>query len=349
MRKYTTLILLFILSTNVFAQDTTYFDSKWNVCNSTYAKFYRIDIKTETGFKRTDYFASNDQIQMQGQYISLEPELKTGEFKMFHENGQLKHVGKYIEDKETGKHTWYYDNGQIEAIENYSKGKLHGEYKEFTKTGKNTSETSFKNGLQEGMTKYYREDGSLHSEGQFKNGDRTGIWKFYSETGDLIGKEEYKTDHLIEEAGIAIQFPSTKWRLADKAKGKMTGYVFKREPILNKNGQHIIPAVMIYTEDASSYEDFMVFSINKQMPFRSKGVQVNETLIHENDDYPIKTKSSILYKCSYQQANVPHIFYMVHIITKNKIGVQILMDMTKDIAEEYESEFVEILKSLQLK
>ncbi|TKG97447.1 toxin-antitoxin system YwqK family antitoxin [Puteibacter caeruleilacunae] len=348
-KKYFNLILLSILTLNVLGQDTLYFDSKWKKTTADNAKFYRIELKTEIGFKRTDYFASNNQIQMCGEYISLNPEVRTGEFKWFHDNGKLKHIGAYTDNKEIGTHKWYFNNGGLEAIENYANGKLDGEYKEFNNNGKPSLETSFSNGLQNGLTKYYREDGSLHSKGQFKNGDKIGIWKYYNETGGIIGEEEYKTDYLIEEANMEIQFPSTKWQLASKTPGNMTGYIFKREEIIDKNGQKIIPAVMIYTEDASKYQDIMVFSVDKQMPLRSKGVQINETLIHENDNYPIGYKKSILYKCSYRQGEFDHILYMAHIVTKNKIGVQILMDMTKGISNDYENEFVEILKTIRFK
>jgi hypothetical protein len=36
---------------------------------------------------------------------------------------------------------------------------------------------------------------------------------------------------------------------------------------------------------------------------------------------------------------------MIHILNKDKTGIQIYMDMTKDIAGKYEEEFVEILRT----
>lgn len=341
------LTLLSILTLNVFGQDTTYFDSKWKETGGTNAFYYRIEIKIDDGFERTDFFASNNQIQMQGKYLSLNPEIKIGEFKWYHANGKLKHIGEYSDNKEIGTHKWYFDNGEIEAIENYTTGKFDGEYKEFYKNGKPSSETSFSNGLQNGLTKYYREDGSLHSQGQFKNGDRDGIWKYYNEQGDILGEEEYKTDYLIEEAKMTIQFPSTKWNLTSKTPGNMTEYIFKREEITDNKDRQIIPAIIIYVEDASGFEDLTVYSFMKQKPFVTTGVKIDKVLIHEYEDYPISYKNSYWYKCHYTQEDFDHILYMVHIINKDKMGIQILMDMTKEIADEYETEFIETLKTIK--
>jgi len=126
-KHYFNLILLSILTFNAFGQDTTYFDSKWKKTSAESANFYRIELKTDNGFERTDFFASNNQIQMQGEYRSLNPEIKIGEFKWYHANGKLKHIGEYLDNKEIGTHKWYFDNGEIEAIENYTMGK-YGTY-----------------------------------------------------------------------------------------------------------------------------------------------------------------------------------------------------------------------------
>ncbi|NLL27970.1 MAG: toxin-antitoxin system YwqK family antitoxin [Bacteroidales bacterium] len=346
-KKYFNFILLFFLTVNLFGQDTIFFNSKWEETDAKNAKFYRIDLKTEVGFIRTDYFASNNQVQMTGKYLSLNPEIKTGEFNWYYENGSLKHKGEYTDDKEIGTHKWYFDNGKIEAIENYSDGNLNGEYKEFYKNGNLSSEAFFIDGLQNGFTKYYREDGSLHSEGQLKNGDRDGIWKYYDENGNIIGEKEYKTDYLIEEAKMAIQFPSTKWILTNKTSGDMTVYTFKREEITDNKGRQIIPAVMISIEDASDFESLIVYSIIKQKPFSKKGVKIDKVLTYENEGYPISYNNSLWYKCHYTEENFDHILYMIHIINNDNIGIQIFMDMTKEIADEYESEFIEILKTIK--
>ena len=72
-KNYSYLILFLSLTLQTFGQDTTYFDSKWKVTNADNATFYRIDKKTDSGFERTDYFASNDQVQMHGEFLTINP------------------------------------------------------------------------------------------------------------------------------------------------------------------------------------------------------------------------------------------------------------------------------------
>lgn len=348
MRFYLNLFLLSILTYNAFGQDTTYFDSKWKESTVDNANYYRVEIKTNEVFERTDYFASNKQIQMQGEYLTLRPEIKIGEFKWYHANGKLKHIGEYSDNKEIGTHKWYFDNGGIEAIENYTIGQLDGEYKEFNRNGNAVSETSFSNGLQNGLTKYFREDGSLHSVGQFKNSDRDGIWKYYDEQGKLIGTNVFKTDYMIEEANMFLKLPNSDWDLSEKIDGDLTQYYFKRTPIADKNGIDIIPAIMVFIEDASKYEqDVTLYSIWKRKPFMEKGIKIEQTLIQDNEDYPLTYKNAYFTKCSYTSNGLDHIFYMIHIINKESKGIQIYLDMTKDIADDYESEFWTTIKSIK--
>ena len=284
---------------------------------------------------------------MQGKYSSLEPEIKEGKFIWNHSNGNLKHSGEYSKNLQIGEHIWYFENGNIDAIENYQSGKLDGPFKEYYENGAISNETSFLSGQQNGVTKDYREDGSLYSEGNFKNGDRKGIWKYYNNEGAEIGREEYATDFNISEANMFFKLPNSKWFLSSKNIDVKSEYVFKREGIVDGKGQEIIPAIMLYIEDASSYEDLIVFAASKQMPFRSKGIDIDEIVVHENDNYPISYKNSMWYKCHYNSNGQEHLFYMIYIITQSKKGIQLYMDMTKSVAKEYEQEFIETLKTLK--
>ena len=348
-RLFFVLIILSSLNISLFAQDTTYFNSDWEVTVKNNSYYYRIDQKLNDKYSRTDYFTSTSQKQMVGQFTSLDPEIKSGIFKWFYSNGELKHIGEYKNNNETGEHIWYYDNGQIEAIENYTIGVLNGSFKEYHTNGKISIETSFVEGDQEGFTKYFRENGTLQSEGLFKKSDRFGVWKYYDEEGQTIGEEEYRTDYTIEEANMFIRFPSTKWKMTNYNPGDLTEYIFKREQITDSKGRQIIPAIMIYVEDASNFDDLTVYSFMKQKPFITKGVKIDKILINDNDNYPISYKNSFWYQCHYTAGDDEHILYMIHILTKDKTGIQILMDMTKEIAKEYESEFVETLKTIEEK
>lgn len=341
-------ISLLFISVSVIAQDTTYFDSNWNRSEKSQAKYYRVEQKINDLFNRTDYFLSENQIQMTGNYVSLNPEIKTGEFKWYHSNGKLRHTAIYTENLETGKHFWYFDTGKIEAIENYTSGKLNGEYSEYNKDGMLVLKSSFSEGIQSGFTTFYRENGLKHSEGYFKNGDRNGVWKFYDELGILSDSTDFKTDYVIEEANLFLKLPNSHWYLAEKDTNGFTQYIFKRAPITDTGGNNIVPAIMVYCEDASKYEqDVTLFSIEKRMSFKKLGLKIEKVLIHENEDYPLSYKNAFFLKCSYTAKGLDHVFYMIHIINKENVGIQIYLDITKSIAEEYEPEFFTTIKSLR--
>ena len=53
----------------------------------------------------------------------------------YHYNGQLKAIGKYVNDKEEGEWKWYHENGQLWIVANYVNGKLEGEWREFNENG----------------------------------------------------------------------------------------------------------------------------------------------------------------------------------------------------------------------
>jgi antitoxin component YwqK of YwqJK toxin-antitoxin module len=310
--------------------------------------YFRIDSKKNGQWKREDFYVQGSQLQMRGVLSSIDPETKEGNFEYYHANGKLKHDGAYQGNKEIGEHKWYFDNGNPEAIENYQDGNLNGAFTEYHRNGKLSVEANFKNGIQTGKTTYYRENGTKDSEGEFKDGDRSGTWTFYNESGEQATTHEFKTDYIISEANMFIKLPNTEWDLSNKVAGQMTQYIFKRSPITDNVGRKIVPAIMVYVEDATKYkQDVTLYSIEKKLQFQGRGIKVDKISIHENEDYPLTYKNAYLTKCSYNDNGFDHILYMIHIINKDNKGIQIYMDMTKDLDEEYGHEFLTTMKSIK--
>jgi antitoxin component YwqK of YwqJK toxin-antitoxin module len=348
MRTLLAIIMTCLFSNSLIGQDTLFFDSKWNETTKEKSKFFRIEKQENNKWLRTDYFSENNQIQMKGHYISLNPEKEDGYFEWFHSNGKIKHTGNYLNGEPIGEHLWYFDNGNIEAVENYKNGKLNGIFKEYYQNGNLNTETEFVDEIQFGYTKYFREDNSLHSEGNFKNGERNGLWKFYDESGNLVGTDEFETEYEITEANLFLKLPNTEWYLADKKQEKLTEYYFKRNPITDKNGIEIIPAIMVFVEDASSYnQDVTLYSIWKQKPFKESGIKTEKILVQDSEGFPLTYKNAYFIQNSYTAEGLDHLLFMIHIINKENKGIQIYLDMTKDIAEEYEKEFWKTIESIR--
>jgi len=346
----TVLLLILIISCNMcFGQDTIFFDAKWNSTTKANAEFFRIDKKEDIKWTRTDYYKTK-QLQMKGTYSSITPEIEDGYFEWYYSNGKLRHKGNYVKGKEIGEHLWYRDNGNIEAKENYTDGKLNGLYEEYHPNGKLMDKKSFLDGLQDGWTIYYREDGSIQSEGDFKKGNKNGEWKYYDESGKLEGTTIFKIDFEIPEAKIFLQLPNDKWSLADHSGTDFIQYIFKRNEIEDSQGRTIIPAIMLYIEDATSYnQDLVEYSMQKRLQFSKKNIQITSNiLIPTDEEFPFPTlKNAMLITASYSDKGFDHIFYMAYIITQDNKGVQLYMDMTKDIAKKYEKEFWVTLNSIK--
>ncbi len=344
-----TAILIILSALQATAQDTTYFNSKWELCDKSESEYYRIQTKNGKMWTRTDFWSGNGQIQMQGKLSSLDPEVKEGYYEWYHKNGHIKHKGNYLDGKEVGEHLWYYENGKLEAKENWLDGIMNGGFEEYYSNGYLSTQSGFVNGLQNGKTIYFREDASKHSEGDFLNGNRDGEWKYFSESGELLGTTFFKTEYTFEEGGIFLKLPNDNWSLANQTSQGISQYTFKRKEIVDPEGNKIVPAIMLYIEDASKFnEDVTMFSIQKQQQFAKAGIKIDRILVQDNKDYPLTHKNGYFVKCSYNSNGLDHLFYMIHLITKEGKGIQLYLDMTTNIAEEYEQEFWTTIKSLRV-
>ena len=105
--------------------------------------------------KLVSYYKSED-----GKEIKVEEQ-------HFHENGQLKMSGKFLNGKRDGEWNAYFADGKIQ------------------------SQGAFKEGKRNGLAKVYFPNGQLRYEGQYENNKEIGHWKFYNEEGKLIDEKDF--------------------------------------------------------------------------------------------------------------------------------------------------------------
>ena len=347
--KISIILLFLIMSFNCFGQDSLFFDKEWKPTLSAKAEFFRIEKKEGSKWVRSDYFKTK-QLQMKGTYSSLNPEKEDGYFEWYYSNSKLIHKGNYENGKSIGEHLWYNDNGNLEAIENYKNGKLDGVYEEYYTNGKLMDKSSFVDGLQSGWTIYYREDGTIQSEGNFIKANKDGEWKYYDESEKLKGKSIFKIDYEIKEAKMYLKLPNDDWSLADKSDNGTTQYIFKRNEITDPSGVAIVPAIVLNIENAKDFnQDIVFYSVQKRVEFDKKGIKINNKILIPTDkEFPFTSfKNAMLLTASYSDKGFDHILYMLYIITKEDKGIQLYLDMTKNIADKYEQEFWTTLQSIK--
>ena len=89
------------------------------------------------------------------------------------------------------------------------------------------------------------------------------------------------------------------------------------------------------------------YTIVKRMQFQGRGLKVDKIFIQDNEEYPLSYKNGFVTKCSYNEKGLDHVLYMIHIINKDNKGIQVYMDMTKSLGNEYEQEFWTTMKSIR--
>lgn len=101
---------------------------------------------------------------------------KHGEWRFWHENGQLEMQGTYDGGREQGRFTWWHENGQRKSEGDYVAGKMQGPW-----------QTWYPNG-------------SRCSAGQFADGERHGIWMSWHDNGMPKMQATYSAGMLLAEA-----------------------------------------------------------------------------------------------------------------------------------------------------
>ena len=110
------IIVLLLVATYSVAQDSTvyfYDELGESTVEPTAAYSYRILVPKGEHLYICDYFASNDQLIMEGTFSRLGlTMIKDGPYKSFYSNGKLEEEGAYKDDRKVGLWKMWYANGQ---------------------------------------------------------------------------------------------------------------------------------------------------------------------------------------------------------------------------------------------
>jgi antitoxin component YwqK of YwqJK toxin-antitoxin module len=178
---------------NVTENGRNFFIDKNGIPQKKYIKSFRYD---------------DDKIEIKGQYDQNGK--KTGEWKEYYKNGQLKETCSYINGKQNGIFKRYYEDGTLwMQMDKFVNGKREGQWKSYHQNGKPwtfiqladdketgewinhykngnvASEGKKINGKETGEWKKYYENGKLSQTGKFVNGNAAGVWKLFYDNGQL--------------------------------------------------------------------------------------------------------------------------------------------------------------------
>lgn len=109
-----------------------------------------------------------------------------GKYVVYHTNGNVKTVGKYVADKREGEWIYYYENGKIGLKKNFNNGKEIGEWSYYDQNGNLTMKIDDITKTNKELA-YYK-DGSLISKNSYNN-DKKEENKNNSNSQILINKK----------------------------------------------------------------------------------------------------------------------------------------------------------------
>jgi len=149
----------------------------------------------------------------------------------------------------------------------------------------------------------------------------------------------------IPNTSLSLQLPNDSWAMTEQQeKDGRAAVFFKREPITDSEGRNIIPNLVIISEPVEEETNVILFSASKRalIPF-----SVEKVFTHE-DESPILTyENAIGYEGTYtDKLSLKHSVYVIHLLD-GTTGVQIIMDMTSSLIEEYGKEFIRAISSIQ--
>jgi len=125
-------------------------------------------------------------------FWKLNTENYTGEYKSYHDNGELRCQQFYKNGLSSGEYKEYHDNGQLRRQTFYKDGKNDGEFKDYYRNGQLRCQRFYKNGLSSGEYKSYHDNGELRCQQFYKNGLSSGEYKDYYRNGQLKCQQFYK-------------------------------------------------------------------------------------------------------------------------------------------------------------
>lgn len=156
------------------------------------------------------------------------------------------------------------------------------------------------------------------------------------------GKEE---EVSLKTAGITWAFPNKEWKLLDRQKNKNTElFSYARTPIVSGD-KTITPTLTVMVDQLSGYTDLRAYSQRKLSPLE-KQKEFNIEKVFTSSDGMLQLPYAIGYKTTYKDSSAnKHVLYVIHGI-KNTKGIQLWLDITSELYDEYEEELTSIIRSM---
>jgi antitoxin component YwqK of YwqJK toxin-antitoxin module len=176
-----------------------YYNYYWRECPIDDARFYSLEVKTDSGWYKTDYFVSIKKLQMAGLYEDQEDKIPNGTFYRFYPTGVLESVGKYIHGKKSGTWMYYFPDRTIKDSANYEDGHPIGISLGWYKDGSARDSLNV-NANGNGIYVSWFDNGNPSSAGRYIDFNKQqGKWQYFHKNGKMSSLEIYHLDTLVDK------------------------------------------------------------------------------------------------------------------------------------------------------
>lgn len=129
--------------------------------------------------------------------------LRDSSYVSYYQNGKIKSIGQFRDNKPSGNWKYYYEQGVLKASGAFVVGLNQGEWTYFYENGNISTKGWYERGIKEGEWKYYYESTPLlvKAEGNYVQDKREGIWKYYDESGVFKAQSD-----LSKDKGVYTEF-----------------------------------------------------------------------------------------------------------------------------------------------
>jgi antitoxin component YwqK of YwqJK toxin-antitoxin module len=190
-----------LVSTNSYSQKKIehYYNYYGRECPVDDARFYSLEIKTDSGWYKTDYYVSLKKLQFAGLYEDQEGRIPNGTFYIFYPSGVLESIGKYIHGKKSGAWLYYFPDRIMKDSQNYEDGhpaKISLGWYDNGSARDSLNVDSQGNGV---YVSWF-DNGSPSSAGRYAAFNKQqGKWQYFHKNGKLSSLEIYDLDTLIDK------------------------------------------------------------------------------------------------------------------------------------------------------
>ena len=117
-----------------------------------------------------------------------------GQYKIWHDNNNLKIIGSFAEGKPSGEWKWLSERKQTDSLKTFLSGKLNGLTEIYYNNGQIKYQRQYRSGQLDGESVSFYISGQLESKIQYKINEKMGPFEFWSSNGQIEEQGTYLKD-----------------------------------------------------------------------------------------------------------------------------------------------------------